>query len=507
MAIENITNEVLFVGSIYQNPELLIEYATFVRSKYDFVDEATRFFYEAAEIMYNTHTQTFNKTTISTFFASDTTKLNLYKKYGGYKTLEKWIKLAVPADIEKTFTILKKYSLLREYDRQGFDVERIMNHKKFESLTALDIYRMVRGMADKVHTVIMLNQESEVLNNDMADMVDKCLITPDMGIHLPFPILNDSFRGIKKETMMCTGMLSNAGKSRFMFRIIANLALEKKQKVGVLLNEMSIARMRSCLLITVINNDEFKKLHGVDITKKEKELVLGMYKDIKGDFIERKRDEWGDFTETVEEYKKRLCEKSPEYLNVMKVARWIEQETKGLIYAKDISSCYDDKSLEHEIRKLNMLHGVEYIFYDTMKQNTSVMGEWAALKATATILSELTRELKIFMYCSIQLVDEVNYMKPHELNSSTIANAKQLKHVLDNLLLFKEIQPNEKSKYAYLQDNEDWGSPVACDLKPDKRYYVCVVDKNRDGDKKKIIFEVNLDLNTWNELGELVYKK
>ena len=266
--IANVTNEILIVGCIYKQPDLLIEYGAYIRSKYDFSDEATKFFYDNAENMYYHHTQTFNKTTINTYFASDTSKLNLFKKFGGFKTISNWIDLAVIEDMDKTFDVLKKYSLLREYQRQGFNVDKIIEHKRFDTFNALDIYRMVRGMADRVHTVILTNQESEILNTNITSMVNEHLLVPDMGIYLPFPILNDLFRGIKYKTMTCVGMLSNAGKSRFMFRILANVALVKKQKVGVLLNEMTIERMRLCLLVTVINNDEFKELHGVNITKK-----------------------------------------------------------------------------------------------------------------------------------------------------------------------------------------------------------------------------------------------
>lgn len=130
--ISNITNEILFVGSIYKNPDLLVEYGTYVRSKYDFADEATRFFYDNAEIMYKNHSQTFNKTSILTYFSSEPEKLSQYKKYGGYKIISQWTELAITDDIAKTFEVLKKYSLLREYQRQGFNIERIVKHKKFD---------------------------------------------------------------------------------------------------------------------------------------------------------------------------------------------------------------------------------------------------------------------------------------------------------------------------------------------------------------------------------------
>ena len=44
------------------------------------------------------------------------------------------------------------------------------------------------------------------------------------------------------------------------------------------------------------------------------------------------------------------------------------------------------------------------------------------------------------------------------------------------------------------------------DLDIKKRYYCGCVDKNRFGRRTKLLFELDLDLNTWTELGELVKK-
>ncbi len=504
--VQNITNEMLFVGAIYKSPELFVEYAPLIKSRYDFSDEAVRFYYDNAEIMFTTRTQTFNKSTVNTYMSEDKERLGQYRKYRGYKTIEEWSRLAVSDDFKNYYEILKKYSLLREYQRNGFAVEKIMSHPKFETFSALDIYRLIRGKADRIHTVILTNEATEILNSKMTDTVNGCLETPDMGLRMPYPMMNDMFRGVKNKTIMCVGMLSNAGKSRFMFKMIAYLALVLKEKVCVLLNEMTIEKMRLCLLTTVINNDEFRQLHGIDLTKKEKEIALGLYKDSGGEFIYRRRDEWGNFTETFSEYNARVSRFSEEYRSIIKVAQWIENETQGIIFAKDVSTSYDDKSLEFEIRKMNLTNGVKLFFYDTLKQDTSAMGDWAALKATTTRLAELTRELDCFIYASIQLTDETIYIKPDEITSGQIANAKQLKHVLDNLILAKEISSSEKSKYQYIVCDENWGEARPCDLDKNKRYYVMNVDKNRDGDKRRLLFEVDLNLNTWYEKGEVVRK-
>ena len=493
----------MLVGSIYKNPDFFIEYGQYIKSKYDFDDEATRFFYDSAEIVYKTRSQIFNKTTISTFMTEDTDRLNTYKKYGGWKTLEEWMKLSVVEDFKNYYEILKKYSLLREYDRNGYNVSRIMTHKKFETLTATDIYKLIRSKVDKIQTVIMDNSETEILNCNMSDFIDECMETPDMGLLMPYPVLNDLFRGLKTESLMSVGMLSNAGKTRFLCKLVAYTTLVMKEKTLVLLNEMTVKSMRYALITTVINNSEFKELHGIDIAKPEREITLGLYRDKNGNFIYRKQNESGEFLETKEEYIKRVHDNSEEYRKVKEISKWIDNETDGLIYTKDISKAYDDRTLEFEIKKACLTQGVKYFFYDTLKQGINVMGEWSALKATATKLAELTRELNIFIYCSIQLTDDANEIEPENLSSSFIANAKQLKHVLDTLVLFKEIPNNKLSKYQYISDIADWGEPIPHKLDEKKRYGIGVVDKNRFGDKKKVIFEFDLNKNTWEEKGEM----
>lgn len=437
--------------------------------------------------------------------AEDQNRLLLYKKYGGWKTLEKWMELAIVDNFQGYFEVLKKYSLLREYQRNGFSVDKIINHPKFELFTAMDIYRLIRSKADRIHTVINTNEESVILNSDIKKTLLHCMETPDLGLQLPFSLMNDITRGMKRKSVMAVGMLSNAGKSRYMIKLIAYIALVLKEKVFVLLNEMSVEEIRYALITTVINNPEFQELHGLKLKKKEKELTLGLYKNKNGEFIYAKKDEWGDVVETIDEYAKRVSETSDEYNQIMEIAEWIENEMQGTILVKDISSAYDDKTLEFEIRKANLTQGVNYFFYDTFKNDTASTGDWAAMKVTATKLTEIAKQLNMFGYLSIQLTDDANFIKPDELTSSNIANCKSIKHVLHTLFLFKEIPKDYYSKYGYTTDS-DWGTGTVHKLDDTKRYYCCVTDKNRFGQKLKLLFELDLDLNIWIEVGQLIRK-
>lgn len=91
------------------------------------------------------------------------------------------------------------------------------------------------------------------------------------------------------------------------------------------------------------------------------------------------------------------------------------------------------------------------------------------------------------------------------MNSSCIAEAKQIKHVLDSLVMIKPIKPEKYGYYTYTKKNDpDYGSDVPdCKLSPRKMYYGFVVDKNRSGRKNRLIYGVDLNLNTWTELGEM----
>lgn len=506
--IVNVQNEILFVGAIYNNPDLYIDYSQYISSFKDFSDEAARFFYDVGEVIYNNRSRNLTKASISSYISEDIYRLGYFKKIGGFKTLGAWKKLSETENAQNYYNVLKKYSLLREYEDNGYDVSKIIENKNFENWVASDIYKYIRGNVDRIQTLILQNPDVEIMNKNISkDVIISRFQRPDMGVPLSFPICNELFRGLRTKNLMAIGMMSNAGKSRMMIKIASFLALVHHIPVQIFLNEMSIEQMKDCLLTTVINNEEFQTLHGVSISKNERDITLGLYKDNNGDYIYREVDENGYFTESLEDFVERLHINSDEYNGVIKVAEWIEEQSEGLIYAKDISSGYDDQTLEFEIRKAALTEGIKYFFYDTLKDTTSKIGDWSGLKVTTTMLAELTRQLDIFIYASIQLTDDTNYIKADELTSSNISNCKQLKHVLDYLVLFKEIDNSDFNKYGFFEPNGDWGKPTINDLDEHTRYYIGCVDKNRAGEKKKILFKLNLNTNEWYEVGEVVRKR
>lgn len=87
--------------------------------------------------------------------------------------------------------------MVREYERNGYPVQKILNHKNFNQWTAQDIYKIIRSQADKINTIISASEESIVLTSKMSKQVQSLLISPDMGIPLPWKMLTEMFRGCR----------------------------------------------------------------------------------------------------------------------------------------------------------------------------------------------------------------------------------------------------------------------------------------------------------------------
>lgn len=504
--ISNIQAEICFVGSLYKQPDLYISYGTFMRSKYDFFDPVTRFLYNCLETYYLTFSQTIDESKLNVFMSQNSERLSEYKKYKGWNTVSQYMNLADTSDVNNYYNLIKKYSLLREYERNGFPIDRILKHKKFDSLTANDIYRIIRVKADKINTVINAGNEAVDLTTNNCDALNSYIDVPLMGLKTPWYLYNEMFLGMTEEDTILEGFLSNEGKTRKLMKLASYVSLVQKEDFLYLSNEMSEKKLRSCLITTVLNNKEFKELHGVKLMKPEKEIILGVYRDRNNNIIRRKIDDDGNYIENKEAYLKRIQDNSDEYWDMVKVVKWIDENDEGKLLFKDIGDDYSDNRIEFELRKFKATMNGIYYGYDTLKGFRSE--DWSTIKQSATNLKELTTELKMSGFILFQLTDDTIFTDIFSLSSNNISGAKGIKHVTDQLTLGRRIPHDEYHKYQIVINNDNWGEPSVEDLDYKKEYFGIKADKNRAGDKNKIMaFEIDLNYNTWYNIGYFIKKK
>ena len=502
----NVQSELLFCGCMYKEPDLYLSYGESTKSKYDFSDAATRFFYDLFEECYLTFSQDMSQNKVNNFATQNSERLKTYKSYGGWKTIQAMMDLADPNDFKNVFNTVKKFSLIREYDRQGFPAEKMLSMKNFQYMTANDVYRMMRSKADKINTKINVIEEPVLLTKGAAQVVDSYLLTPQFGVQTHWQGYNEYFRGLLPGNVLFQGFLSNEGKSRNLVNLIAYVTLVKKQKFMLLSNEMTEQAMKNCLITTVLNCKEFKELHGVQLIKPEKEITMGLYRDDSTkEFIYRKKDDDGNYTESEENFVNRV-KQSSEYRDVTKVAQWMEEQMEGKFYFNDITADYSDEAIELEIRRAKLVYNCNCFAVDTLKAWGAE--DWVKVKMTATKIVELGKELNLFGICTFQLTDATVFDSVFDLSSNNIGAAKGIKHPVDLLTLGKRITAEEYPQYQYVTYDDNWGEEVAHDLNPQKRYFSLKIDKNRLGDKDRImLFDYNLDTNVWDNIGYIVKKR
>ena len=410
-------------------------------------------------------------------------------------------------NMEKVYVELKKLFVLRK-NYLAIPIKNIQN-----AVVEIITYKLYDKMSiEEVENAVVQVNDTEkfkraVISEGLTNFLELGENNLTNGLPLPFPILTEVFKGIRKGETMAFAMPSNSGKSRFTIDIAAHVSLVYKKKVLIISNEMSEEKMRLCLITTILNNKEIQKVHGQEVSVTEGELLEFKFRPDESKKV--KVDEQGyaikEDGELQQDFAKRLLEISSDFRKIISVTDWINKQIDNSIYFINITDHTNDE-LKKVIMNYYYKEQIEYVFYDTLKTDTANIGIGEELKKTATILSNLAQNFGMYICSTLQLA-ESNTL-PVNLNVNDLAVSRTVKEVLDTLCLIKQIHRDSLKDYEYSLNEVD---TKFFDLEeyenPDVRYYACVVDKNRAGAKPTLVFRLNLAYNVWNELGYLRLKQ
>ena len=410
-------------------------------------------------------------------------------------------------DIEEIYTDLKKLFILRK----AYITNPIKNiQDKIIEITDYKLYKQmsVEEVESAINQVTVTDKfKQTVLNKNLTNFIEEGSNNLVNGLPLPFPILTQVFKGIRKGETMAYAMPSNSGKSRFAIDLAAYTAFVNKKKVLLISNEMSEEKMKLCLITTIVNNPEIQKIHGQKVSITENEILALQFKaddpkkvkvDEQGHILKEKDEKQKDFI-------KRLEKESTQFGQVISITDWINKEINNSIYFMNITDHTNDE-LKKVIMNYYYKEKIEYVFYDTLKTDTANIGNPEEIKKTATILSNIAQNFGIFICSSLQLAEAGT--PPINLDVNDLAVSRTVKEVLDTLCLIKQINRDHLQEYEYsLKEVDTTFYDLEKSEDPDVRYYACVVDKNRAGPKPKLVFRLNLAYNSWEELGYLRLKQ
>ena len=490
--------EQIFIGLLLENPKLISKYFFLFDSCY-FEDDEMLNIYKS--ILFNEGSKYASEKAKEHFnFPKDNEDVYILKS--------KLINLVSDKDydIEDIYTELKKLFILRlSYNETP---EKNIQDKILE-ITHYDLYQKMSAeeVADIVEQVKITQKfKQSVLTQDLVTFLESGENELANGLSYPFPIISSVFKGIRKGETFAFAMPSNNGKSRLTIDLAAYTALVHKKKVLVISNEMSEQKMKLCLLTTIINNPDIKKLHKQDVKITEGELLELKFRPDNPKDVET--DENGYILRTSNEsqnqFIKKLNNYSSDFRKAISAVEWASEQIKNSIYFINITDHTNDE-LKKVIINYYYKEHIEYVFYDTLKTDTDNIGKPEEIKRTATILSNIAQNFNIFICSSLQLAESKT--SPLNLDVNDLAVSRTVKEVLDTLCLFKQIDRNSLSDYEYsLNEVDTKFFDLEKSENPDIRYYACVIDKNRAGAKPKLVFKINLAYNSWEELGYLKMK-
>ena len=490
--------EQIFIGLLLENPKLISKYFFLFDSCY-FEDDEMLNIYKS--ILFNEGSKYASEKAKEHFnFPKDNEDVYILKS--------KLINLVSDKDydIEDIYTELKKLFILRlSYNETP---EKNIQDKILE-ITHYDLYQKMSAeeVADIVEQVKITQKfKQSVLTQDLANFLESGENELANGLSYPFPIISSVFKGIRKGETFAFAMPSNNGKSRLTIDLAAYTALVHKKKVLVISNEMSEQKMKLCLLTTIINNPDIKKLHKQDVKITEGELLELKFRPDNPKDVET--DENGYILRTSNEsqnqFIKKLNNYSSDFRKAISAVEWASEQIKNSIYFINITDHTNDE-LKKVIINYYYKEHIEYVFYDTLKTDTDNIGKPEEIKRTATILSNIAQNFNIFICSSLQLAESKT--SPLNLDVNDLAVSRTVKEVLDTLCLFKQIDRNSLSDYEYsLNEVDTKFFDLEKSENPDIRYYACVIDKNRAGATPKLVFKITLAYNSWDQLGYLKMK-
>ena len=281
----------IVLGCLLQDPSLIDD----IDRPLDRTDFDTESFYELVfAAIHNLHVQgcaVIDEFAIDSYLSHYEEQYAIFQNNNGLDYLVNAREIAVLDNYDYNYHRVRKYSMLRYYEKQGLDTRFIYDysatdeskiaqeHKKFEEYTEQDI-------VEKVEAIFVLNPNMKYCTNTlstdiqaangMQSLVTELMEVPDIGVPLNNTGLNTIARGARAGCVFMRSAPSGGGKSRMLAGDACKFAvpyvwdeLEKKwiytgisEPTLYITTEMTLDEIQTLLIAAVSKVNEDHILNG-----------------------------------------------------------------------------------------------------------------------------------------------------------------------------------------------------------------------------------------------------
>lgn len=417
--------------------------------------------------------------TIDSYLSSYKEQYEIFQTNDGLKYLADARELSSLDNYDYYYHRLRKYSLLRYYEKKGYNTKTIFDPtvgvedltkemEKFDNYTEQDIVGLVETDLVITPTIRyctnMLTTEIQAAD-DAMDLIESFMKIPDVGVPLNNNGLNTVARGARKGCLYMRSLVQGGGKSRFAAGDASKMAIpyvydvDKKDFVYTGMCEPTL------YITTEMTVDEIQTILIAAVSKVNEEHIL--YGEYRGDELQR----------------------------VKRAIEYIQSSPLYIVHIPDFSI----EDIKNIIKKYNREYKVEYFFFDyistSLRLMTEVSGksrmglkEHQLLLVFSTELKTIAQQLGVFIFTASQLNGEAQNAIVKDQN--LLSGAKALANKLDVGIISMRPTQREQDKLDAIIQNH-FGLRM-----PDMGHWVYKV---RRGRLTHIIIWSKVDLGTMTE--------
>lgn len=439
----------------------------------DFVTNNGRLLFLMAKKLRGKGIQKFDEVTFVSTLEQDFVKM-VENSLGDYNQVYNVMESVSDKNWESFLDELNKSNVQMKLYKKGFALfqkieldngKSVVPFEFFKNLSSNEVLEFYEGVITSMQTKV---QNFKLVEEGYIDFDDSWLESlkrgeemgvsyGDAGVDIngeeirTFPFMSSNTLGLKPGTLSAWAGASGSGKSTYMVTVAMSL-ISKGEKVVMVTNESKLGDLKALFLAWVVYR------------------VFGYYKLTKRKIITGRLTD-----EDVEMYKK-----AQEY--------WREHYAKKIKI--EVLSDADAPFSCQLIKRAILREGASVFIVDTMKMTMSENPQdnsWIGLIKDTRNLTELAMKYNVIGIMTLQLT--LNALNRCWLDASCLANCKQIKETLSNLVLFRKIFPRELepdspyyiSPFRRKQnENGDWyDEPYEAD--PDKPWIIMFSDKTRRG--------------------------
>ena len=395
-----------------------------------------------------------------------------YDEYGGFDMIQKAMTYINVENFDGYVAELRKWKAVIQLCKMGYPVKERLSD--YADMTEEDIYNEHEAYLNHIFANTSSEVKSYNVFDGMYEFIDELNNSVDVGMPLyNAKILNSEIGGFNLNGHIYgLGASSGIGKSSMAFNWVIASAIDKGEKVVLIVNEEDATRTRKDLLIWVANNIYKEELHKRTL-----------------------RD--GNFDESTLELLK-------------KCADWIEQKKEEHLLTVIPLERYSVDIAIKIIKKYASAFGVRVFILDTLKESFDAKTD-EIYKSMMRDMVKLYDTIKasaknVGLFVTYQLGK--SSLKMRYLTNNEIGQAKSIVDVMSvNLMMRRpyedEYEGGSKELTCYRLEGAKNKTKIPFKLKKENNPMITFIVKNRFGatGANQIISECDLSTNVCRDIG------